>query len=219
AAGWPSRFLFVLSLIGLAYTHPLALLSALAIGIYHVLFARPVNRRWLVSLGLMVLSGAIFMPWLLILLRAVDIARADVTRQAVSLSSSEIVTQLFHAFAGGSVALFALLVALSPNKRPSFRLLVVWAVSGLLAALAINLWLPVFVHIRYLMALWPALALLIAFAVFCLQKHSIASCITQNVWMLTGLHSASTRYIFTILMNAVGSLPDVPFEGVVRCFR
>src|SRR5690606_27729343 len=90
AAGWPSQFLFVLSLIGLAYTHPLALLSALAIGIYHVLFARPVNRRWLVSLGLMVLSGAIFMPWLLILLRAVEIARADVTRQAVSLSGSEI---------------------------------------------------------------------------------------------------------------------------------
>src|SRR5690606_870550 len=115
--------------------------------------------------GLMAFAGAAFVPWLLVLLRAVEIARADVTRQAVSLTGTEIITQLFYAFSGGSAALFALLAAVAPNRRPAFRLLVVWVVSGLFAALVINLWLPVFVHIRYLMALWPALALLVAFGV------------------------------------------------------
>ena len=215
-AGWPTRLLFALSLIGLAYTHPLALLSALAIGLYHLLFARPVSRRWFVTLGLMILAGAAFVPWLLVLLRAVEIARADVTRQAVSLTSAEIVTQLFYAFAGGSVALFLLLAALAPNRLPAFRLLVVWIVSSLLAALAINLWLPVFVHIRYLMALWPALALLVAFGVDRLQRHGIPAFIPLGVWLVAGLFAAATPEFFASLKNSERSLPAAGLEAAAR---
>jgi hypothetical protein len=219
AAGWPTRLLFVLSLIGLAYTHPLALLSALAIGLYHLLFARPLNRRWLVTLGLMALAGLAFVPWLLVLLRAVEIARADVTRQAVSLTGTEIVTQLSYAFAGGSVAVFTLLAALSPNRRPAFRLLVIWVVSGLLAALAINLWLPVFVHIRYLMALWPALALLVAFGVDRLQGHGIPAYIPLGVWLIAGLFAAATPEFFASLKNSERSLSAAGLEAAVRDIR
>lgn len=213
AAGWPARFLFTLSLIGLAYTHPLALLSALAIGLYHLLFARPFNRRWIVTLGLMAFAGAAFVPWLLVLLRAVEIARADVTRQAVSLTGTEIITQLFYAFSGGSAALFALLAAVAPNRRPAFRLLVVWVVSGLFAALVINLWLPVFVHIRYLMALWPALALLVAFGVGRLERNGIPAYIPLGVWLIAGLFAAATPEFFASLKNSERSLPAAGLEA------
>lgn len=215
-AGWPARSLFAFSLIGLAYTHPLALLSALAIGLYHLLFARPLNRHWLVTLGIMALSGAAFMPWLLVLLRAVEIARADVTRQAVSLTAPEIVMQLFYAFAGGSVAFFALFAALSANRRPAFRLIVIWVVSGLLAALAINLWLPVFVHIRYLMALWPALALLVAFGVERLQQRGVPVYIPLTIWLIAGLIAASTPDFFAGLKNSERSLPSAGLEAASR---
>lgn len=215
-AGGPTHILFVLSLIGLAYTHPLALLSTLAIGLYHLLFARRLNRRWFIMLGMMALAGAAFMPWLLVLLRAVEIARADVTRQAVSLTGAEIVTQLVYAFTGGSVALFALLIALSPTRRPAFRLLVLWVVSGLLAALAINLWLPVFVHIRYLMALWPALALLVALGVERLQRRGIPAYIPLGIWLIAGLLAAATPEFFASLKNAERSLPAAGLEAAAH---
>lgn len=218
-AGRPTRLLFVLSLIGLAYTHPLALLSALAIGLYHLLFARPLNRRWLVTLVSMLIAAAAFFPWLLVLLRAVEIARADVTRQAVSLTGTEIVTQLFYAFAGGSVAVFALLAALAPNRRPAFRLIVIWIVSGLLAALAINLWLPVFVHIRYLMALWPALALLVAFGVDRVHRHGIPAYIPLGVWLIAGFFAAATPEFFASLKNSERSLPAAGLEAAARDIR
>ena len=196
---------FVLSLTALAYTHPLALLPALAIRVYHLIFA-PKNRLWWLMSGLMVVSAALYTPWILVLLDAIAIAQSDVTRQAVSLSAAEMLTTFPTAFSSGSVAFLALLVAFSPSRRLAFRLVVLWLGVGLAGALAINAFLPVFVHIRYLMALWPALALLAAFGVERLHQRGVTAGVVLAIWIVTGMLAASTPDFFASLKNSERSI-------------
>lgn len=54
---------FVISLLGLLYTHYLAAVALVGIGLYHLLFVGK-DRRWLRPVILMGIAGLLFLPWL-----------------------------------------------------------------------------------------------------------------------------------------------------------
>lgn len=149
-----------LTLAGLLYTHYVAGLLALSIGLYHVIFA-PKNRDWLVILLVIGAAGLLFVPWLGIASNVAVMVGADQTRQAVSKNAFTALTDLLYLFSNGSIALLLIFAAFALPRTRALRF--VWLIGGctLLLALLANERFHFISNIRYLIAMFPPLALIV----------------------------------------------------------
>lgn len=199
------------ALVGLAYTHYVALSVALVIGVYHLLFVRK-NRRWLYIVLAMVASAVLYLPWITVLLEVVRRGVGDTNRQQTSMNAGLALQTLLHAFSNGSMAFFALLALFAAQARGrNVGLAWMWAVGGLIVALAVNAAVPFLVHLRYLMFLWPAFALIAAIGVWVLARRGVNPVLVLAVWVGFALfQSAQPDFI----QNLFGQIYRAPKAGV-----
>lgn len=155
------------AIVGALYTHYLAALTAVAIGLFH-LCALPFGvfkgrmRLWWSINGVFAASLIAFVPWLSILIAGLADAEAQSgARGAGAFTPYAAVQGVLFMFSNGSVALLILLfaVTVAPPRR---RTIIVWLwfllVTGLL--LLINARFGVLLEVRYMFVLWTPLALL-----------------------------------------------------------
>lgn len=163
--------------IGLLYAHYFAALLLVALGVYHLLLA-PRNARWWRATLLLVVAAVAFLPEFNVFVQGYErnLGKEDLHTDALALPES--VSQLIYDFSNGSLALPGIgglalfVVAVAGTALYSYRVrpaavrnlgFVLFVTVGLLALiLGANAWLRVMTltRIRYMMPLWPLLALL-----------------------------------------------------------
>ena len=75
-----------LACVAFLYTHIFSLAALLGIGLYHLLFV-PKNRSWLAIAGAFLLAGAVFLPWMDILIQGADFATDRAAEAITTLSA------------------------------------------------------------------------------------------------------------------------------------
>ncbi|MCZ2099188.1 MAG: glycosyltransferase family 39 protein, partial [Anaerolineae bacterium] len=113
-----------LALVAMLYTHYIAGMLALSIGLYH-LIAAPKDRRWLPPLLVISAAGLAFVPWLGTVFGISDVVAADPSRHFVSQDALTAFSNLLYLFSNGSIALLAILAVYAlPGGRRGARGLV-----------------------------------------------------------------------------------------------
>jgi hypothetical protein len=184
---WRTQALFFLSTLGLLYTHYFASLTIAAIGLYHLLFA-PKSRRWWRPAFVMLLAGLAFLPWLTVLSQIISFFQDTGASAWFAFDMQTTIDRTLHLFSNGSIGLlmFFALAGLG-NSRKSRLFICCWALAALMIGLAVNEWLKIILHVRYLTALWPVLSLVVALGVDYLAKRGISLALLLTVWIASGL--------------------------------
>lgn len=151
---------FVLSAAGLFYTHYLAGLTAIGLGLYHLIFA-PKDHRWVRGMLLLVMAVILVLPVLPLALRVAGNASGGNTLEQFAMTPSEILETLGARFSNGLTSILLILLFWYAVRRRERGASLIWflGISVLAGMLAFNLVFPVVTHIRYVMSLWPLLAL------------------------------------------------------------
>lgn len=178
--------LLIVGMAGLAYTHYVGLLIDAAFGAYHVLFVGK-SRRWWRILAAIAISGILYLPWLTATLNVVK-EGLTVSREEHSMTAGQVIETLLHTASNGSVALLALVAgyALTERRRQAG---LVWFVTlvTLALVLVVNARIPFMVHLRYLLGLWPLLALIVGIGLARLAHARVNALLLFAAWMGMGV--------------------------------
>ncbi|MEO0564737.1 MAG: glycosyltransferase family 39 protein, partial [Chloroflexota bacterium] len=144
---------------GLLYTHYMAVMLLAALALYHVYAATTRQAwRWWPIVWTVALAGLAFVPWALRALEALDQVDGDSSRDFFALSPVELVVRTLERFGNGSALLVLVLAWL--GLRDGRRLLT-WLVAGTIAfALIANAIVGFLTDVHYMVAVFPALAVL-----------------------------------------------------------
>jgi len=166
------------------YLYYMTVLVLGAIGLYHLLMASKNGRWWRVS-GLLVAGVALFVPWLIPL--AMATLRAESLEQ-VSLTTPEMFSSLLYVFGNGALLFLGLIVIYASHARGRHVAYIGFVAGGGIALAALlNTVYPVVTHLRYLIALWPALALVIGLGVERLSRKGIWAGWILGLWLAAGV--------------------------------
>ncbi len=185
------QFSYVLIIGLMLYTHYTLIVLMVAVGLYHLLCVPKHARWWRVAL-LTGIGCLTFAPWGLVLLN--DTYRAAATSEIpfnlppLNMSPGRILDTFTYMFSNSNVGLLALLAvfALLARGRPvRFAWFVV--VAGLLIGMLISVVLQTVGNIRYLIALWPVAALLVAFGIDQLRRRGVNPVWILAIWTAAGL--------------------------------
>ncbi len=184
---------------GLLYTHYYLALILLAIGLYHLLFA-PRGRCWLRTAGLLAAGGLLFLPWTGVVLAALRQFTANEAAGSPepALTAVQIVERTAVLFSSGMPWLLgAALLLASLNARAGRRAAVaagLWTLAGLAVLIVVNdrtaLVKPG--RERYLLLVWPPLALLAGIGLARLRGRGgrAAFAILLAAWAFNGAAAA-----------------------------
>ncbi len=214
-SSWQSATLFFLSLLGLLYTHYMALPLVAALGLYHLLIA-PKNRSWWVIALLAVGCGLLYLPWLGVAYSALGTVSGEGARNFFANDALTLVNNVLTQFSNGAVPLLVIVgwYALRSTKRNMifvFGLLV--STVGLV--LVVNERLHFISIARYLIALWPVLALLVGLGISQMQRFKLYPLLLLVVWCTAGAGLVFSR---TLISEPKDPNWDVtlPWENVAR---
>jgi hypothetical protein len=199
------RLGLVISAAALLYSFYLAALALAAMGLYHLLFV-PRTRLWWRVWVLLAISGIMLLPWVGTVLQEITQMQGTL-RHTVALDAPTALQMLVYAFSNASVALLALVGGyglLARGRAAAF--LKFWLGGVLVLTLASNEWLKYLHVVRYLLMLWPALALLVGVGVVRLQNRGIKPLWVLAVWCAAGLWNLSDPAFFSSL-RTVKPLP------------
>lgn len=196
----------------LLYTHLFGALVLAAVGLYHLLFV-PRNRRWWIVVILLAVVGVSILPWLQVLLQGVR----NVGLGEAPLPPLAIFTEMLHLFSSGNEIELALLAGVGtlsvrrwlPGAREVWFFLVVIFVL----TLAANQVRPMISEgrTRYLIHLWPLLALLVALGLTTLEKLRLQKLVMPLLAVWLGFGIANTFNTgFLIEMDGPRYLKDYP---------
>ncbi|MAS32652.1 MAG: hypothetical protein CL610_01520 [Anaerolineaceae bacterium] len=203
---------FAVGALALLYTHLFGALVLAAIGLYHLLFV-PKNRRWWVVVLILGVVGLSILPWLQVLLQGVR----NVGLGEEPLPPLSILTEMLHLFSSGNGVGFALLavfaaVGLVMRRRGSLEVWLFLIVIFMLTLIA-NEVRPMISEgrTRYLIHLWPLLALLIALGLTMLERtrYRVLALPLLAVWLGFGLGNTFNQQ-FLIDMDGPRYVKDYP---------
>jgi hypothetical protein len=213
--------LLLLPITGALYSHYFAALTALALGIIHVTAGlyvlRRNRRRWWVISALFLAAAIAFIPWLRVFLSGLIQALSESSVRGMNaLSASSMVTGLLYLFSNGSTALLILLLFYSWRLRWRNVFVWFWFALVLVLLIGINAHLGVILEIRYLFALWPAVAVLTAFSLDRLRRAQPSLPLGVFViWIIGGIWMSVSPETSTALSNPHWHLPWREFRAVV----
>jgi hypothetical protein len=184
-------FCFFLSVTVLLYTHFFAALGIVGVGLYHLVFVPKRTQRWWLITGLLLFSAVLFLPWVGLMLTAINRLTGNFVAQAASFTDGQILELLPFMFSNGNTVLLLLLFACTlwkPGRAERFTWF--WLTCVVALSLLINLWLSLIVEIRYVIAAWPGMALLAGFGVARLLQRRGLLALLLPLWVGVGVWSA-----------------------------
>jgi hypothetical protein len=208
----PSRLLqaaFVLCAAAMPYMHYFAALPLVGIGVYHLTLLlqkgaaaeRPYKTvKWWRPLLLLAMSALLFVPWAYLVTLPVLRRVASQGHESPYLNWLDAPATVL-AFANGSVALVVIVgwyllvhgfVAKGRRAMPLQSLRGVWfavttTLAAILVAFLINQWRPILLYYRYLIAVFPLLALCAGLGMARMIKSGVHPILVYGVWLITGL--------------------------------
>ena len=210
APGVAAQIGLLLGCIGLLYSHYFAALLLVPLGLYHLLLVAK-NRRWWRTVLLMGLAGLAFIPELAVFIRGAqrNLGRESLHEKAM-LPGEALVNLVFY-FSNGAVPLLHLsgpaqwitlggLAALfggigtrgpKPTTQQRNLLFLLFVSTGLLVMIllanaVVQVMTPT--RIRYMIGLWPLLALLLALGLLRLRRiHPLLGWTLIILWAAFGL--------------------------------
>lgn len=188
---WAGLFL---GAAGLIWIHYVSVVPVAALGLYHVLFA-PKNRRWLWITLLLGVAGFSFLAWLNVLLVGARFINVEQDTGTAVLGPLGVARLLAHLFTGGMIGLLLSVVFTLPDlRRRDVRDLWFFTLAIFGFTLLVNFITPMINEnrARYLIHLWPLLALLAGLSLTMLERYRIrfASLVFLGAWLWFGLSSA-----------------------------
>lgn len=176
-----------LMLAALAYTHYVALAMGIVLGIYH-LTRWDNSRKWWATVLAMAIGGALFLPWLSITLEVIRRGTEDSGRQDDSMTTILVLQNLLHTVSNANLALLALTAFYSlQNFTRKTAFIWIWIIVSILVVIIVNFFIPFMVHLRYLMFVFPAFALLIALGIGRMKNFALAVLL---VWCGAGVYQS-----------------------------
>jgi len=175
--------------VATVYTHYLAAVPLGVLGVYHLLFM-PKNRRWWQVSGVAVLAALAFLPWFSNLLSGLELAADAETLHARALSSRRLLELVARLFGNGSLLLVGLtgvLVLLKPNRQTGRLLFLAFGPLALFLILNRLFQIIPDTRIRYLLSLWPVLAVVVAVGLTRLQRWPALPLVGLAVWAASGI--------------------------------
>lgn len=226
----PTQSLLVLSIAGTLYTHYFAALVVPALALHHLLVAphgstlvgRLRSPAWWRLPLLMAVGTLLFLPWWGVAFDHAAGAFVSEERRIIPLDSGAITTTLLTSFSNANPALLALMsvFALLPLVRrrdpqhAAVRLVTLWLVVALTLGLLLNERLRVIFHVRHLLVIVPALALLVAFGVDALARTQIRRWRRLTVAALLvvwGANGVWQTLDGTLMRTQPGAEPTIPW--------
>jgi hypothetical protein len=188
--------------LGLLYIHYFAALPLIGLMLYHLIFV-PKNRRWWQVVFTLGLAGLLFLPWIGSLLTGLRMASESESLQARALSPLDTLERLVTLFGNGSALLtlvgtVAAAFALRLRSRGVWR---VWyfTLMALAAILLTNAILGIMHEgrVRYLIAVWPFMALLMALGLVQMGRlprpfGALVPAFLLTAWALLGVSASLT---------------------------
>jgi hypothetical protein len=178
------QIVFVLSIVGALYLHFMTALMIGALGLYHLFIVRK-NGRWLRVAILGITGGILFLPWLPSLFRG---ATETGGLRLSAMNTPAMLREVFVVFSNVSVLMLVLCVmyaVMGRGRLAKFVWFMLLTSVGLAAA--INFIYPVVTHIRYLIALWPTLALVVGVGIEQLARRGVSPALLLGLWLAAGV--------------------------------
>jgi hypothetical protein len=221
ALAWLS---FTCGAAAILYTHYFAAMPLIALGLYHLLIA-PKNRRWWQITAALAISALLFVPWISALLKGLRLASVSTDRRALSMNYDDLLRMIAYLFSNGAevLLLVVVVVAVVALRRHMHGAGRVWFMA--LATLAATVIVNQIVHIigipesRYLMALWPLLALVAALGIAQMGRWQRGlPLLVLGLWMALGVAN-SFNPEFAKFMYYDGIRLTFPVHVVMRELR
>jgi hypothetical protein len=200
----------------LPYVHYFAVLSALALGVFHVGYCvqqRAAWRVWWQPLALMALAAALFAPWALLVMFPV-LGRVQATGHDTPTLGWADLPQTVLAFANASLplavlALYGFVRAWQSHTQRAGLLMIVCGAAGmLLLAYALNTWRPILLYHRYLIGVFPFLAVLAGVGLAALIAQWRGGVVVAAAWLLLGVATAFTPAFMDAYQNPLLKMHD-----------
>ncbi|NWG16081.1 MAG: glycosyltransferase family 39 protein [Chloroflexi bacterium] len=197
----PGRWLKIGLVAGgaaLLYTHYYVALALPALALYHLTLA-PKNRRWWLVVLLMFIGGVLFLPWAVLALQALsqmDALQASIVGEGF-LTPPQMVERTLIFFSNNAVWLLipALGLSLLGLRRWRRATIMIWFLTvAMLAGLMIANQRTTLIRPgreRYLLMLWPTLALLVGIGAAALwqTRLRLAAPLLAAAWLVIGIQA------------------------------
>ncbi len=181
---WPLRISFTLVTALSLYLHYQLIFVPGIMGLYHLLMVRKDKQWWRVTL-LLLAAGMLYIPWIWTMYQFVEVSKVN---PVVGMSLSKTVTALLLTFSNNSVALLFMIVIFAVYRQVyRIRFIIFVVVIGVAATLAVNAIYPFINQVRYIVFLWPLLAVLVGLGVERLSRIEVAPVVIVTIWALAGL--------------------------------
>jgi 4-amino-4-deoxy-L-arabinose transferase-like glycosyltransferase len=201
-----------LSLAALAYTHYVALAIGVVLGVFHLTQFHN-DRRWWAVVVAMAIGGLLFVPWLGITVSVIQEGAVDTNRQQTSMNTLQILQNLLDTYSNANLALLGLLLILTLRQRTkSLLLLWIWLIVSVLMAMLVNAAIPFMVHLRYLMIVFPALALLSGLGMWQMSKMGVPARLVVLVWIGVGLYQTFNPAFIPLQFGQIYRAPAAGFN-------
>jgi len=205
--------LLALSIAIFIYTHYIALLMAMTIGLYHLLFERE-SPHWGRILRALIFAGIAYVPWILIAILN-TLSEANDSR---GLSAPFVMEQLLHAFSNGLPLLLVLILLYALVKIRHRKMIFLWFCIGMFLVLVfgLNIITDYLLHVRHVSSLLPLIILIIVLTLQHLyqQNHWVASFLLI-IWIAVGLFANRNTVFFDTLLGSLRNLPRQMVEQSV----
>jgi len=208
---WPLGLLLALGVAAMLYSHYLSTPVLGALVLYHVLLARRDKdvRWWRVS-GLIALGALAFVPWITVAGTALGQVNADPSRDYYARDALTLLARLVNRFSNQSLALAAV-IGWFALKRARLAWFVFAVGFGL--AVIINALFSFVSDVHYLLALFPALALIGGAG---LARLPVGRTVVAGVWMLAGIW---LTFFPGVNDDPAAIHPYLPWDGVAADLR
>ena len=196
---------------GLIWIHYVSVVPVAAVGLYHLLLA-PKNKRWLWVSAVLAVACLTFLAWLNVLLVGARFINVEEDTGVSVLGPLGIAQLLAYLFTGGMIALLIPVVFTLPDLwRRGVRDLWFFTLAIFGVTLLVNAITPMINvnRARYLIHLWPLLALLVGLSLTVLERYRfrLLSPVLLIAWLACGLSS-------TLNPNFLGELDGLRYVAI-----
>jgi hypothetical protein len=200
---------FTLALIALCYTHYIATITAISLGLYHlfIVYRQPTRHIGLI-LACFIIAGGAFVPWLGATILAIQ-SEIDMVR---GLDLVTIASGSLYAFGNGIAGLPIVMVGASIFfiRRRVVAFLLWWLFSALVFILLFNHVTEFLFHPRHILILIVPLVCLASLLISALLAHArgrVVGIITLGVWLCLGIVQTLTPSFVNGLPRQIAKLP------------
>ncbi len=212
---WPAQIGFTAALVLLLYSHPVGQLWFAMLAGFHILFEWR-NPQWKRVLFLFLVAVLFYAPWLAFM---VIKASQDVSIPA-AIDTPVILGAAAAAFSNWLTLLTVLLCGLSLRaiRQEPIQFLWWWLISIIVFTLLVNRFIPFLFHIRHLLAVLPALLLMMAAGLTQLQRWRWLQDAVCGLWLVMGVYLSLHPTFASDLPGALRMISRPGFEAAIDAF-